>query len=1488
MAYVLSGATSGSGASLNGVVFNKGVTTVTWTATDASGNTAACSFTVTVIDAQVPVVTCPVTGNANRNANNNLCTYAVAGSEFNATATDNCPGQTVAYVLTGATTGNGTSLAGVLLNKGATTVTWTATDASGNTAVCSFTVTVIDAQAPVVTCPVIGNANRNTSPGLCTYAVAATEFNATATDNCPGQTVAYALTGATTGNGTSLAGVLLNKGATTVTWTATDASGNTSSCSFTVTVIDAQAPVVSCPVVGNANRNTSPGLCTYAVVTTEFNATATDNCPGQTVAYVLTGATTGNGTSLAGVLLNKGATTVTWTATDASGNTAVCSFTVTVIDNQLPVITCPFSATQIKNTNAGLCTYAVVTTEFNATATDNCPGQTVAYVLSGATTGNGSSLAGVLLNKGTTLITWTATDASGNTAVCSFSVTVQDKELPVTTCPFTTTQTRNADAGLCTYSVQGTEFRATVTDNCPGSTQAYVLSGATTGSGASLAGVLLNKGTTLITWTATDASANTSSCSFSVTVVDNQNPVVTCPVSGNVNRNTNNNLCTYAVVTTEFNATATDNCPGQSVAYTLSGATSGTGSSLSGILLNKGVTTVTWKATDASGNSSTCSFTVTVIDNQVPVLTCPGAQSFCYVAPASTVYTIPVLTFTDNCPGGTIAYSVTGPGAFTRSGTGADASGTFAIGVNTITYTVTDASGNTASCTTQVTIKPTPTATLTNNNPTPNVCAGSSFNLTVTFTGTAPFTFGYTANGVAQTPITTSSNPYTLVVTPPGNTTYALTSVSDNVACPGGTVSGSVLVVVKPLPTATVQAGADQTICAGQSAGIPIVLTGGPPYQLTYTDGTTNTTVTVPGNIYSLVVSPLVTTTYTLISIVDAIPCTGNVFGSAVITVNQSSVAPTGAVATPPTICRGQSTTLTQTGGTLGTGASWKWYLDAAFTQLVGSGTGPTGALSVNPVSTTTYYVRAEGTSSPCVGNTSGTSVTVTVNQPSVAPTGITATANPICSGQPTTLTQTGGTLGTGASYKWYSDAGFTVSAGSGPSITVSPVTSTTYYVRAEGTASPCSLNTAAASLLITVNQSSVAPTGAAAAPTQICKGSSSTLTQTGGTLGSGASWKWYRDAAFTLFVGTGSGATGSISVSPTVTTTYFVRAEGTAGPCAGNTTAASVTVTVDQIAATAAVTSNFNGSQISCVGSTNGQVTVTATGQIGAVTYSLSGGTIVGTATNGTGVFNGLGAGTYTYTVGDALGCTSVSGTVTITAPAPVANALVSKVDNGCFRGIAGVITVHATGGSGAYSYTIVTGPTINTTGASSGTFTGLAAGNYTLRATDANGCTNTADVPVTITQPAPVNGGAPDLSLGSNPTGTFFPTLGSFNHIIYNITEVNGNAALGDTIRIVKPNGYNFSFDQTLTTLNSQNLDNPRWSLIDNGPFVNLVLNHDAGNVNQIGCFSQVRIAVKLTRTTSLSGATFSVTGQLRIANGETNSSNNNSTTVFSADPQ
>ena len=81
--------------------------------------------------------------------------------------------------------------------------------------------------------------------------------------------------------------------------------------------------------VGNTNQQRQPWSLHLRNNTTEFNATATDNCPGRAVvSHLFTGATTGSGSSLAGVLLNKGATTITWTATDASGNTASCCFNV--------------------------------------------------------------------------------------------------------------------------------------------------------------------------------------------------------------------------------------------------------------------------------------------------------------------------------------------------------------------------------------------------------------------------------------------------------------------------------------------------------------------------------------------------------------------------------------------------------------------------------------------------------------------------------------------------------------------------------------------------------------------------------------------------------------------------------------------------------------------------------------------------------------------------------------------------------------------------------------------------------------------------------------------------------------------------------------------------------------------------------------------------------------------------------------------------------
>ncbi|KIC01910.1 hypothetical protein OA88_11090, partial [Flavobacterium sp. JRM] len=104
-------------------------------------------------------------------------------------------------------------------------------------------------------------------------------------------------------------------GTTTITWTATDASGNTSlSCEQTITITDTEKPVISCPAAVIAN--TDIGSCTATIVLSL--PTVTDNCGIASV------------TNDAPVVFPIGITTVTWTVTDNNGNISTCTQMVTV------------------------------------------------------------------------------------------------------------------------------------------------------------------------------------------------------------------------------------------------------------------------------------------------------------------------------------------------------------------------------------------------------------------------------------------------------------------------------------------------------------------------------------------------------------------------------------------------------------------------------------------------------------------------------------------------------------------------------------------------------------------------------------------------------------------------------------------------------------------------------------------------------------------------------------------------------------------------------------------------------------------------------------------------------------------------------------------------------------------------------------------------------------------------------------------------------
>ncbi len=253
--------------------------------------------------------------------------------------------------------------------------------------------------------------------------------------------------------------------------------------------------------------------------------------------------------------------------------------------------------------------------------------------------------------------------------------------------------------------------------------------------------------------------------------------------------------------------------------------------------------------------------------------------------------------------------------------------------------------------------------------------------------------------------------------------------------------------------------------------------------------------------------------------------------------VKMYSTDPTAAVTdvSNNSLCLGAGTTLTVQGGSLGDDADWKWYEGSCSGTPVATGS----SYSVNPSSTTTYFVRAEG---PC-NNTNCVQVTVVVKTLSVDATSASPSAPILCGSGNSNLSVSGGSLGTGATWVWYAGGcGNGASIGTGTTLVVTPSSTTTYFVRAEG---DCNISNCAQAN-VTVKSFSVDPSTASnnATYNEICNGSPVSFNVTGGSLGSDANWIWYEGGC-----GSGSavGNNSSISVTPSGggIHTYFVRAEG-------------------------------------------------------------------------------------------------------------------------------------------------------------------------------------------------------------------------------------------------------------------------------------------------------------------------------------------------------
>jgi hypothetical protein len=709
----------------------KGINTVTWTATDGTNLTATSTQTVTVVDNQPPTAIC-------KNISVNLNTFGTASitaADINNNSTDNCG---IATLVASKTTF-------LCANLGSNSVTLTVTDTSGNTSFCIATVTIIDAIAPVALCkPFTLNLNVSGNATLL-----ATDIDNGSSDNC-------SFTRAISKSNFDCS----NVGANTVTLTITDVAGNSSSCTTTITVqsslaITATSNSVLCAgntlnLFGNVTSGAF-GTPTYSWVgplgfsSPSQNPSIPNVSMGAAGDYTLT-VTNGNGctasqtttvivnpvpnvsispTFTSGFVKKFTGSLVFYTFTVTNVGLVPDSFNLSYIPDSDPMdVTMdvrfltmegtPITATpmisaggtytfqlelSVQGNQPRVYNHTLLTATSNLCSNSSVSADAYTYEYNGnkPPAANGSQLeiskvaidnttgavitnaiVGVPFKYKITVVNNSTKEAATNVVIndlvpASLSITDNDGGIQtgnsirwnvvsltkigagqntvqkiitvVPTCNSLPSLSNTAnvissppDNGL---GIDAATVNTSVTDNiapvaiCKPITINLNASGVATitesminngsSDNCSIQSITISKssfnctniGANNVTLTVTDISGNSTTCTSIVTVVDSQAPVFTsCPT--NPASICTDNSTTYTKVGTSWDALANDNCS-FTLIYTLSGSTTGSGTSLNGVAFNVGTTIVTWTATDTAGNTANCIFSVTIY--ALPVIT---------------------------------------------------------------------------------------------------------------------------------------------------------------------------------------------------------------------------------------------------------------------------------------------------------------------------------------------------------------------------------------------------------------------------------------------------------------------------------------------------------------------------------------------------------------------------------------------------------------------------------------------------------------------------------------------------------------------------------------------------------------------------------------------------------------------------------------------------------------------------------------------------
>ncbi len=698
----------------------EGVNTITLEVTDACGQTDQCTTNITVAFNHAPVVACPGDQQMTVCDLSEICIDGFSYSDVDDNITD--------VTVTGGTlTGTEVCFTPV---EGVNTITLTVTDACGQTDQCTTNITVNLNDAPVVSCPGDDQMTVCDLSEICLDGFSYSD----ADDNITDVTV----TGGTlTGTEVCFTPV---EGVNTITLTVTDACGQTDQCTTNITIDLNDAPVVSCPgdidtllcstgeicldgfsysdaddnitdvtVTGGTLTGTEvcftpvEGVNTITLevtdacgqtdqcttnITVAFNHAPVVACPGDQQMTVcdlseicldgfsysdvddnITDVTVTGGT-LAGSQVCftpvEGVNTITLTVTDACGQTDQCTTNITVNLNDVPVVSCPGDDQMTVCDLSEICLDGFSYSDADDNITD-------VTVTGGTLTGTEVCFTPV---EGVNTITLTVTDACGQTDQCTTNITISLNNPPVATCPG---DNAILVCDLSEICVDGFSF----TDPDDNITSIDIDGGTLAGSQVCFTPI---EGVNTITATVTDACGEQDVCVTEITVALNSQPVVNCPGDEDLSVCDLSEICIDGFSYSDADDNITD--------VTVTGGTlTGTEVCFTPV---EGVNTITLAVTDACGEVNQCQTDITVTLNTPPVATCPGNLDML------------ICDLNDICLDGFVATdiddNITDVTVAGGTLTGSQVCFTPAIGINTITMTVTDACGEADQCFTEVNI----------------------------------------------------------------------------------------------------------------------------------------------------------------------------------------------------------------------------------------------------------------------------------------------------------------------------------------------------------------------------------------------------------------------------------------------------------------------------------------------------------------------------------------------------------------------------------------------------------------------------------------------------------------------------------------------------------------------------------------------------------------------------------------------------------------